>query len=115
MGGRGAQRRADELFDELNSQYVGRWLPGALTSAECREEPRDAKQLLQLPLRRLQFSPREDEVLRLVAAGRRDKEIARLLGIAPSTVRTHLENVFEKCGERSRAAAVARWLVDQVI
>jgi DNA-binding CsgD family transcriptional regulator len=107
----GAQRRTDLLFDELNSRYVGRWLPGALTSADCREDRRDAKQPLTLPVRRLQFSPREDEVLRLVASGRRDKEIARLLGIAPSTVRTHLENIFEKCGERSRAAAVARWLV----
>ena len=49
---------------------------------------------------------RELEVLHLVADGLTNREIARRLFISPSTVRTHLEHVFEKLGVRSRTAAV---------
>ncbi|MFC6881247.1 MULTISPECIES: response regulator transcription factor [Actinomadura] len=52
-------------------------------------------------------SPRETEVLRRVAEGMTDDQIARTLGISRRTVRTHLERVFRKYGLHSRAAAVA--------
>ena len=51
---------------------------------------------------------REREVLLLVAQGKRNHEIARLLWLSPATVRTHLEHVFDKVGVNTRAAAVAR-------
>jgi DNA-binding CsgD family transcriptional regulator len=54
------------------------------------------------------LTPREREVLRLVARGQTNREVAHTLWISPHTVRTHLENVFEKLGVTSRAAAVAR-------
>jgi DNA-binding CsgD family transcriptional regulator len=54
------------------------------------------------------LTAREREVLRLVADGRTNREVARSLWISPLTVRRHLENTFEKLGVRSRAAAVAR-------
>ena len=54
------------------------------------------------------LTAREREVLRLVADGRTNREVARSLWISPFTVRRHLENTFEKLGVRSRAAAVAR-------
>ena len=53
------------------------------------------------------LSPRELEVLRLVAEGRSDREIAAALFIGPATVRTHLTSVFGKLDVRSRTAAVA--------
>jgi DNA-binding CsgD family transcriptional regulator len=53
------------------------------------------------------LTAREREVLRLVADGRTNREVARSLWISPLTVRRHLENTFEKLGVRSRAAAVA--------
>ena len=53
------------------------------------------------------LTPREREVLRLVAQGQTNREVARSLWISPATVRRHLENTFEKLGVRSRAAAVA--------
>jgi DNA-binding CsgD family transcriptional regulator len=53
------------------------------------------------------LSPRELEVLRLVAEGRTSGDIASSLRISRHTVRRHLENTFAKLGVRTRAAAVA--------
>ncbi len=60
--------------------------------------------------RDLRLTPREEQIARLLCAGKRDVEIARALGIAFSTVRTHLRGLFEKSGASSRTALVARLL-----
>ena len=54
------------------------------------------------------LTPREREVLRLVAKGLTNAEIARKLWIAPSTVAKHLEQAYSKLGVHSRTAAIAR-------
>ncbi|WP_308201066.1 response regulator transcription factor [Agromyces mediolanus] len=54
------------------------------------------------------LSPRELEVLRLVAAGSSNPEIARTLVIGEATVKTHLTHVFEKLGVNDRTRAVTR-------
>jgi DNA-binding CsgD family transcriptional regulator len=56
---------------------------------------------------RAALSDRQWEVLRLVARGHTNKEIAQLLDIKPDTVRKHLENVFEQLGVHTRTAAAA--------
>jgi DNA-binding CsgD family transcriptional regulator len=56
------------------------------------------------------LTAREREVLAWVARGKTNAEIARLLWLAPSTVRKHLENVYAKLGVSTRTAAVARFL-----
>ncbi len=53
------------------------------------------------------LSPRELEVLRLVAAGKSNREIARALVISEHTVARHLQNIYTKLGLSSRAAATA--------
>jgi predicted ATPase/DNA-binding CsgD family transcriptional regulator len=55
----------------------------------------------------LGLSPRELEVLRLIAAGRTDKEIANELFVARRTVTTHVQNILNKLGVDNRAAAAA--------
>jgi DNA-binding NarL/FixJ family response regulator len=50
---------------------------------------------------------RELQVLRLLAAGRNQREIAEELVISPRTVGTHIEHILEKLGVRSRAQAIA--------
>ncbi|MCA9673622.1 MAG: helix-turn-helix transcriptional regulator, partial [Myxococcales bacterium] len=51
------------------------------------------------------LSDREVEVLRLVAIGRTNPEIGRLLGISAKTVQHHVSHVFDKLGVASRAGA----------
>src|SRR5688500_405648 len=59
------------------------------------------------------LSPRQREILSLVAAGRTSKEIAGELGISESTVNWHLANAFERLGASSRAEAVALAIRDE--
>jgi two-component system, NarL family, nitrate/nitrite response regulator NarL len=56
---------------------------------------------------RTELTPRELEVLRLVAEGLTSPQIAERLQIRSSTVKTHVQNLFEKLGVSDRAAAVA--------
>jgi DNA-binding CsgD family transcriptional regulator len=53
-----------------------------------------------------QLTSRENEILRLVASGAGNAEIARQLFISEKTVRNHLTSVFEKLGVDSRAKAI---------
>jgi DNA-binding NarL/FixJ family response regulator len=53
------------------------------------------------------LTTREVEILRLVAAGMTNREIAAALTISDHTVRRHLQNIFAKLGVPSRAAATA--------
>lgn len=52
------------------------------------------------------LSPRERDVLGLLADGLANKQIARRLGISPNTVKTHMQLLFEKLDASSRAEAV---------
>ncbi|MOA15602.1 CsgBAC operon transcriptional regulatory protein [compost metagenome] len=56
------------------------------------------------------LSERETEVLRRISTGASNKEVARQLGISPSTVRTHVESVFRKLQCTTRAAATLKAL-----
>lgn len=53
------------------------------------------------------LSTREREVLRMIAAGQTVPAIARALFLAPSTVKTHVQRLYEKLSVGDRAAAVA--------
>ncbi|MGY2338999.1 HD domain-containing phosphohydrolase [Pseudomonas sp. SDO5532_S415] len=56
------------------------------------------------------LSERETEILRRISLGGSNKEVARQLGISPSTVRTHVESVFRKLQCTTRAAATLKAL-----
>jgi DNA-binding NarL/FixJ family response regulator len=60
--------------------------------------------------RRKHFSPRQSQILSLMAEGLSDKEIARKIGISYPTVRTHVDRIFRDNGLRNRTEAVAVWL-----
>ena len=66
-------------------------------------DPRHPKR----PPGRAALSPREREVLTMVAAGSTNREIATALGVGDETVKTILGRVFAKLGARRRAEAVS--------
>jgi DNA-binding NarL/FixJ family response regulator len=55
------------------------------------------------------LSPRENDVLRMLAEGLTDREIAAALIISPRTVETHVSNVLHKLNVRNRAEAAQRY------
>ena len=60
------------------------------------------------------LTPRQWELLRLLAAGHTNAQIARRLGVTEGTVRTHLENIYERLHVSSRTAAVTCAFPDRV-
>ncbi len=68
--------------------------------------------------RRASVSPltsRQTDLLRLVADGHTNAQIARRLGVSEGTVRTHLENIYGRLQVSSRTAAVVRAFPDRVV
>lgn len=93
----------DEILNAIRAAMAG----GAPLDPKAARALLDAQRVLR-PAQ--QLSPREQEVLRLVAAGLANKQIARKLGITDRTVKAHLTNVFQALGvtDRTQAAMWAR-------
>ncbi len=70
-------------------------VPGSPGAAQASGSPGDGD-----------LTPREAEVLRLIAAGASNREIARALFVSEATVKTHVNRIFAKTGSRDRAAAM---------
>lgn len=68
--------------------------------------PDIAAQYVQITTR-VELSPRESQILRMLGAGKPNKEIARDLSLELSTVKGHVRSVLEKLGVRNRTEAVA--------
>ena len=74
-----------------------------LVAAVLDEGPMPAAEWQPLPD---SLTPREAEVLKLIAEGRSNAEIAEALVVSPATVKTHVNRIFYKTGARDRAQAV---------
>ena len=93
---RGTSVVAEEMTDKLVAAYRG-----ATASSPAAAAPAPSSPMQQL-------SPRERDILRGIARGASNKEIARDLGIAETTVKIHVQHVLRKLGLSSRVqAAVA--------
>jgi DNA-binding NarL/FixJ family response regulator len=57
------------------------------------------------------LSQREQQVLRLLADGRTNREIAAALGLSTETVKTHVSSILEKLDVKSRHQAATWWKV----
>jgi DNA-binding NarL/FixJ family response regulator len=79
----------------------------AVAAGQSFLDPRVASRLLAARSPRQRLTPREREVLALVAAGKSNKEIASALRIAERTAKFHVTAILGKLGAENRAQAVA--------
>ena len=87
---------ADELPRIIREVHAGR-----------QTLPPDVQARLQERAASPTLTPREIDVMKLVAAGRRDKEIAVALAISNQTARVHMKNIFAKLGVSDRTEAMS--------
>ena len=83
---------------------LGIWLGYRLTPA-ATAEPFCVN---QAAIEQLGLSSRELDVLRLLAKGQSNKEMARVLHLSPNTVKTHLANLYAKLDASRRTQAIAK-------
>lgn len=107
-GGRGSAERAGALLHEALATFERLGMAGEARRARVRVEPPAARRSApSRPVLPAGLSEREVEVLRLVAAGHSNREIAEQLVLSKKTVANHLTNIFTKTGTDNRAAATA--------
>lgn len=86
----------ESVLEAIRAVYRGeRWIPNHIAQQAAQRA------------NRVQLSPREKEVLQLLADGFRNREIANQLGISENTVRNHIFNLLEKLGTTHRTEAIA--------
>jgi NarL family two-component system response regulator LiaR len=104
----GKDEAADEVLSAAKAAAEGEVLIDPITLARLLHQvakERDARREAQALLDEL--TDREREVLRLLADGRRNDDIAQTLFISPQTVQTHVRNLLAKLGVHSKLEAVA--------
>jgi two-component system, NarL family, response regulator len=85
-----------ELLETIHAVHAGQWRVSSEVAAEIAEHATDDA-----------LTPREIDVLRLVAGGNANKEIAALLSLTEETVKSHVRNILAKLGANDRTHAVA--------
>ena len=85
-----------ELLQEIRKVHSGQKVVQAELAAKLAEHMGEGT-----------LSDREVEVLALVAAGNRNRDIGEQLCIAEETVKTHLRHILEKVGAKDRTEAIA--------
>lgn len=85
-----------ELLETIRAVHAGQKRLSAEVAAEIAEHAADET-----------LTPREIDVLRLVAGGNANKEIAAQLSLTEETVKSHVRNILSKLGANDRTHAVA--------
>lgn len=97
----------EKLLEAIQEVHAG----GApMSSYIARKVVQSFRQRAQSSPEVAELSPREDEILALVARGYHNKEIADQLKISTETVRVHLRNIYEKLHVNSRSEAVVKFM-----
>lgn len=96
---------ADELVAAVRTASEGRSPLSAEVAGALLKHVRDQTAPSDHPEEILSLSERETEILRMVAHGRDNTEIAQELFLSPSTVKNHVSSILEKLGVDSRVQA----------
>jgi DNA-binding NarL/FixJ family response regulator len=94
--------RADELRRAIKAAAAGQVQLSPRAAARLMREVRTPE---PAPPPGVSLSPRETEVLRLLAGGRTNKEMARQLAIGEKTIKTHVSRILSKLDVQSRTQA----------
>ena len=95
-------RAAQDVVDAIRTVADGGTLFTPRTIAQLLNNQRESEAQLE------RLTPREKEVLRLMAEGTSSRDIARRLGISYTTVRTHIRSLGSKLGVHSKLEAIVR-------
>jgi len=96
----------EQVAPAIRQVMAGQLVFPAAARAALRAQPR--------PQPALQLSPRELEVLTLVAEGLSNQAITQRLHISANTVKFHLQNIYQQLGVQNRTEA-SRWFLENVM
>jgi len=102
----------EELFEAIRAVYRGESLIQPAVAGKVLDRLAELSRQVQTPER---LSEREVEVLKLIAKGASNKLIATTLCIGESTVKTHIQSVFQKLGVSDRTEAVTEAIKKGII
>ncbi len=98
---------AAELFYAIRAVQAGEAVLSPAMTLRLFNIVRASPALLPLPPADLPLTKREQDVLRLLALGQSNRQIAQVLMVSENTVKTHVRHILEKLELDSRSAAVA--------
>jgi DNA-binding NarL/FixJ family response regulator len=99
---------AAEIVNGVRNASAGRSPLSPTIAGAVVRRVREQTVTIEQPEDLLALSARETEILRLVAQGRDNTEIAQELYLSPSTVKNHVSSILEKLGVDSRVQAAVR-------
>jgi len=95
----------DELILAIQSVHKGQTLLGPGLFEKALMPPEAPASSMELPKQLAQLTPRELDVLRLIASGANNREIAKSLFLSENTVKNYVTNILSRLNLRDRAQA----------
>jgi DNA-binding CsgD family transcriptional regulator len=100
----------ERLLLQLLSPHVVQAHANAKLLTSLRKQQARYPRAVPAMLAQWQFTPREAEVMRWMAEGKRDREIGIILETSHRTVEKHVQHILQKLGVETRSTAVARFM-----